>query len=238
MILYPAIDLRGGRCVRLTQGDFNRETVFDIDPAEAATKWADAGARWLHVIDLDAAKEGRPVNVNSIARIRDAVEIPIQVGGGIRTYSHIAEMLDRGVDRVILGTAALRNRDLVVNAAARWGDAIAVALDARNGRLAASGWLEQTEVDALEMAKDINAAGVTRFIFTDIHRDGTFEGPNLTALREVVLAINGRVISAGGVGSIEDLDAIALTGAYGAIIGRALYDGRVDLAEAVARFAN
>jgi phosphoribosylformimino-5-aminoimidazole carboxamide ribotide isomerase len=238
MILFPAIDLRGGRCVRLMQGDFDRELVFDIDPAEAAVKWADAGARWLHVIDLDAAKEGKPVNVESIARIRDAVDIPIQVGGGIRTYAHIAEMLDRGVDRVILGTAALRNRDLTETAASRWGDAIAVALDARNGKLATSGWLEQTEVDALEMAKDINAAGITRFIVTDIHRDGTFEGPNLAALRDMVLAINGRVISAGGVGSVEDLDAIALTGAYGAIIGRALYDGRVDLSEAVARFSN
>jgi phosphoribosylformimino-5-aminoimidazole carboxamide ribotide isomerase len=238
MILFPAIDLRGGRCVRLMQGDFDRELVFDIDPAEAAVKWADAGARWLHVIDLDAAKEGKPVNVESIARIRDAVDIPIQVGGGIRTYAHIAKMLDRGVDRVILGTAALRNRDLTETAASRWGDAIAVALDARNGKLATSGWLEQTEVDALEMAKDINAAGITRFIVTDIHRDGTFEGPNLAALRDMVLAINGRVISAGGVGSVEDLDAIALTGAYGAIIGRALYDGRVDLSEAVARFSN
>jgi phosphoribosylformimino-5-aminoimidazole carboxamide ribotide isomerase len=238
MILFPAIDLRGGRSVRLVQGDFDREISFDIDPAEAAGKWADAGARWLHVIDLDAAKAGKPVNLESIARIRDAVDIPIQVGGGIRTESHIAEMLDRGVDRVILGTVALRNRDLVVKAAKRWGDAIAVALDARNGKLAASGWIEQTDVDALEMAKDINAAGITRFIFTDIQRDGTFEGPNLAALRDMVLAIDGRVISAGGVGSIADLDAIALTGAYGAIIGRALYDGRVELSEAVARFSN
>jgi phosphoribosylformimino-5-aminoimidazole carboxamide ribotide isomerase len=238
MILLPAIDLRGGRSVRLVQGDFDREISFDIDPAEAAGKWADAGARWLHVIDLDAAKAGKPVNLESIARIRDAVDIPIQVGGGIRTESHIAEMLDRGVDRVILGTVALRNRDLVVKAAKRWGDAIAVALDARNGKLAASGWIEQTDVDALEMAKDINAAGITRFIFTDIQRDGTFEGPNLAALRDMVLAIDGRVISAGGVGSIADLDAIALTGAFGAIIGRALYDGRVELSEAVARFSN
>lgn len=238
MILFPAIDLRGGRCVRLMQGDFDREIVFDIDPADAASKWADAGARWLHVIDLDAAKEGKPVNLDSIARIRDAVDIPIQVGGGIRTEAHIGEMLDRGVNRVILGTVALRNRDLVIKAAGRWGDAIAVALDARNGKLAASGWVEQTEVDALDMARDMNAAGVRNFIVTDIHRDGTFEGPNVAALREMVLEIDGRIISAGGVGSIADLDAIALTGAYGAITGRALYDGRLDLGEAVARFSN
>jgi phosphoribosylformimino-5-aminoimidazole carboxamide ribotide isomerase len=238
MILFPAIDLRGGRCVRLMQGDYDREIVFDIDPAEAAAKWADAGARWLHVIDLDAAKAGKPVNLESIARIRDAVDIPIQIGGGIRTEAHIAEMLDRGVNRVILGTVALRNRDLVIKAAGRWGDAIAVALDARNGKLAASGWVEQTEVDALDMARDMNAAGIRYFIFTDIHRDGTFEGPNLAALREMVLELDGRIISAGGVGSLADLDAIALTGAYGAITGRALYDGRLDLAEAVARFSN
>jgi len=238
MMLFPAIDLRGGRCVRLMQGDFDREIVFDIDPADAAAKWADAGARWLHVVDLDAAKEGKPVNLESIARIRDAVDIPIQVGGGIRTQAHIGEMLDRGVNRVILGTVALRDRDLVVKAAARWGDAIAVALDARNGKLAASGWVEQTELDALDVARDINESGVRCFTYTDIQRDGTFEGPNLAALREMVLQIDGRIISAGGVGSIADLDAIALTGAYGAIIGRALYDGRVDLSEAVARFSN
>lgn len=233
MIIYPAIDLRGGKTVRLFQGDYEQETVFDIEPADAARKWEEAGARWIHIVDLDAAKAGHPVNLDAIARIRDAVDIPIQLGGGIRTFQHIAEMLDRGVNRVILGTVALKDRALVERAAKRWGDAIAVSLDARDGKLAASGWTEQTELDALELARDMNRAGVTRFIYTDIHRDGTHEGPNVEAIRELVLAVKGRVISAGGVGSIADVEALIPTNAHGAIIGRALYDGRVDLREAI-----
>ncbi|CAN5474740.1 1-(5-phosphoribosyl)-5-[(5-phosphoribosylamino)methylideneamino]imidazole-4-carboxamide isomerase [soil metagenome] len=238
MILYPAIDIRGGRCVRLFQGDYERETIFDVDPADAAQQWADAGARWLHIVDLDAARTGEPVNLEALARIRDAVDIPIQLGGGIRTESHIAAMLDRGINRVILGTVALKNRPLVADAAKRWGAAIAVGLDARDGKLAASGWIEQTEVDALSLAREMNSAGVQTFIFTDIKRDGTFEGPNVMALRQMVLEVDGNVISAGGVGSLEHLDAIELTGASGAIIGRALYDGRVDLRAATTRFGN
>lgn len=238
MILYPAIDIRGGRSVRLFQGDYEQETVFDIDPADAAARWADAGARWLHVVDLDAARAGEPVNLEALARIRDAVEIPIQLGGGIRTEAHIAATLDRGIDRVILGTVALKNRALVAAAAKRWGSAIAVGLDARDGKLAASGWIEQTEIDALTLAREMNAEGVETFIFTDINRDGTGEGPNVDALRQMVQAVDASVISAGGVGSIEHLDAIQLTGAAGAIIGRALYDGRVDLRAATSRFGN
>jgi phosphoribosylformimino-5-aminoimidazole carboxamide ribotide isomerase len=235
MIIYPAIDLRGGKTVRLFQGDYNQETVFDIDPAEAALKWEEAGARWIHVVDLDAAKAGHPVNLDAIARIRDAVDVPIQLGGGIRTFQHIAETLDRGVNRVILGTVALRDRALVERAAKRWGEEIAVSLDARDGKLAAAGWTEQTELDALDLARDMNKAGVTRFIYTDINRDGTHTGPNVAAIRDLVLAVRAQVISAGGVGSIADLQAISQTGAHGAIIGRALYDGRVDLREAIAK---
>jgi phosphoribosylformimino-5-aminoimidazole carboxamide ribotide isomerase len=238
VILYPAIDIRGGRCVRLFQGDYNQEMTFDLDPAEAAMKWADAGALWLHIVDLDAARAGEPVNLEALARIRDAVDLPIQLGGGIRTEAHIAATLDRGIDRVILGTVALKNRPFVAEAAKRWGSAIAVGLDARNGKLAASGWVEQTEVDAIDLAREMSAAGVETFIFTDINRDGTFEGPNIDALRQMVAAVDGNVISAGGVGSIEHLDAIQLTGAHGAIIGRALYDGRVDLRAAASRFDN
>jgi phosphoribosylformimino-5-aminoimidazole carboxamide ribotide isomerase len=235
MIIYPAIDLRGGKTVRLFQGDYNQETIFDIEPAAAALKWEEAGARWIHIVDLDAAKAGHPVNLDAIARIRDAVDVPIQVGGGIRTFQHIAEMLDRGVTRVILGTVALRDRALVEKAAQRWGEAIAVSLDARDGKLAASGWTEQTELDALELAKDMNKAGVTRFIFTDINRDGTNTGPNVDAIRELVLAVRGRVISAGGIASIADIEDLVQTNAHGAIIGRALYDGRVDLREAISK---
>lgn len=233
MIIYPAIDLRGGKTVRLFQGDYAQETVFDIDPAEAAIRWEEAGARWIHIVDLDAAKAGHPVNLEVIARIRDAVDVQIQLGGGIRTFQHIAETLDRGVNRVILGTVALRDRALVERAAQRWGDAIAVSLDARDGKLAASGWTEQTERDALDLARDMNRAGVSRFIYTDINRDGTHEGPNVDAIRELVKAVRARVTSAGGIGSIADVEAIAQSGAHGAIIGRALYDGRIKLREAI-----
>lgn len=235
MIIYPAIDLRGGKTVRLFQGDYNQETVFDIEPADAAIKWEDAGARWIHIVDLDAAKAGHPVNLDAIARIRDAVDVKIQIGGGIRTFQHIAETLDRGVDRVILGTVALRDRSLVERAAARWGSAIAVSLDARDGKLAASGWTEQTELVALDLARDMANAGVSQFIYTDIDRDGTHTGPNVDAIRELTRAVKARVISAGGVGSVADVEALVETGAHGAIIGRALYDGRVDLREAISR---
>jgi phosphoribosylformimino-5-aminoimidazole carboxamide ribotide isomerase len=235
VIVYPAIDLRGGRCVRLVEGDFDRETAFDADPADAATRFADAGAEWLHVVDLDGAKAGEPVNTAAIARIRDAIAMPIQLGGGIRTDAHIAAVLDRGIDRVILGTAAIQDPGFVERALGRWGEKIAIGLDARDGKLAASGWLDQTEVDAVQLAQRLEKAGARTFIFTDIRRDGTLKGPNLVALREMVLAVRGDVIASGGVGTIDDIDDIVLTGASGAIVGRALYDGRVGLGAAIAR---
>jgi phosphoribosylformimino-5-aminoimidazole carboxamide ribotide isomerase len=237
VILYPAIDIRGGRCVRLVEGDFNRETAFDADPADAATRWADAGAKWLHVVDLDGSVAGEPVNLDAIARIREAVDIPIQLGGGIRTDAHIASALDRGISRVILGTAALRSTAFVESSAKRWGDKIAIGLDARDGKLAASGWIEQTDIDAVPFAQDLAKLGVRHFVFTDIRRDGTLKGPNIDALREMVHAVKARVIASGGVGSLDDLDAIQVTGADGAIIGRALYDGRVNLRIAINRFS-
>ena len=235
MIIYPAIDLRGGRCVRLVEGDFARETAFDADPGEAAARFADAGAEWLHVVDLDGAKAGEPVNSAAIARIRAAVAMPIQLGGGIRTEAHIAAALASGVDRVILGTAAIQDVGLVERALARWGERIAIGLDARDGKLAASAWLEQTDVLAVDLARRLTAVGARTFIFTDIRRDGTLQGPNLDALGEMVRAVDAAVIASGGVGAIGDIDDILHTGAAGAIIGRALYDGRVDLPEAIAR---
>lgn len=237
MMLYPAIDIRGGRCVRLVEGDFNRETTFDADPADAALRWADAGARWLHVVDLDGSVAGEPVNLDAIARIHEAVDIPIQLGGGIRTDAHIAAALDRGISRVILGTAALRSTSFVETSAKRWGDRIAVGLDARDGKLAASGWIEQTDVDALPFAQDLAKLGIKHMIFTDIRRDGTLRGPNLDALRDMVKSVRAQVIASGGVGSMDDLDAIEVAGASGAIVGRALYDGRVDLRSAIRRFS-
>jgi phosphoribosylformimino-5-aminoimidazole carboxamide ribotide isomerase len=234
VIVYPAIDVREGRCVRLVEGDFARETAFDADPVDAARRWAAAGAEWLHVVDLDGAVAGRPVNLEAVRRICHSVTIPIQLGGGLRTEDDLATAFDLGVRRAILGTAALRSRDLVAAAIARWEDSIAVGLDARDGRLAARGWLEQTDVEATRAATELRTAGVRRFVFTDIRRDGTLAGPNLTALKAMIESVGEGVIASGGIGQVEDIAAVAESGAEGVIVGRALYDGRVDLAEAIA----
>jgi phosphoribosylformimino-5-aminoimidazole carboxamide ribotide isomerase len=234
VIVYPAIDLRGGRCVRLVEGDFARETVYDADPAEAARRWVAEGTEWLHVVDLDGAVVGEPVNTEAVQRIRAAVDVPIQLGGGLRLEEHLAAAFDRGVDRVVLGTAALRAPDIVRCAVERWGGQIAVALDARDGRLAADGWLDQTEVPAAEAAMALQRDGVRRFVFTDIRRDGTFRGPNVEALADLVGLLDAEVIASGGVGDRDDVVRVAAAGAAGVIVGRALYDGRLRLADALA----
>jgi phosphoribosylformimino-5-aminoimidazole carboxamide ribotide isomerase len=236
MILYPAIDIRAGRCVRLIEGDFDRETAYDSDPSTAARRWVGAGAEWLHVVDLDGALEGRPVNREAVGRIRAAVDVSIQLGGGLRRLTDLEEAFDLGVDRVILGTVALRDPELISSAVARWGDRIAVALDARDGRLATDGWLGQTDTRAVEVAQRLAESHVRNFIYTDIRRDGTLSGPNLQALAELIANVDANIIASGGIASLEDIKAVAVAGASGAIIGRALYDGRVDLAEAAALF--
>lgn len=233
MIVYPAIDLRGGQAVRLVEGDFDRETAFDADPAEAARRWADAGAEWLHVVDLDGARAGEPVNGDAIRRIRRAIDIPMQLGGGLRMREHLDAAIDLGIDRVILGTAAIANHDLVRDAVLAYGNRVAVGLDARNGHLAAAGWLEQTDVSATRLAEKLRELGVQHFIVTDISRDGTLTGPNLGQLAEMVDILGHGVIASGGVGTVDDVGRIAETGADGAIIGRALYDGRVRLDDAI-----
>lgn len=234
MILYPAIDVRGGSCVRLVEGDFSRETTYDADPADAALRWAAAGAMWLHVVDLDGAVSGSPTNHAAIAAIRAAVDIPMQLGGGLRTFTDLEAVFDLGVNRAVLGTAALRDPKLVSAAVARWGSGIAVALDARDGRLATDGWLGQSDALAIDVARSLAAAGVEHFIFTDIRRDGTLTGPNLESLQELIATVPANFIVSGGVGSIGDLLAAQAAGAAGAIIGRAIYDGRVDLTAAIA----
>ena len=236
MILYPAIDIRGGRCVRLIEGDFDRETAYDSDPSLAARRWVEAGADWLHIVDLDGAVQGRPINREAVARIRASVDVSIQLGGGLRQLADLEDAFDAGVDRAILGTVALRDPELVISAVARWGDRIAVALDARDGRLATDGWLGQTDTSAVEMAQRLAQSRVRHFIYTDIRRDGTLSGPNLDGLNELVEKVDADVIASGGIASIEDIKAVAAAGAAGTIVGRALYDGRVDLAEAVALF--
>jgi phosphoribosylformimino-5-aminoimidazole carboxamide ribotide isomerase len=238
VIVYPAIDIRGGRCVRLVEGDFARETAFDADPADAARRWAAAGAEWIHIVDLDAAVAGEPQNVAAIERIVGAVDVPVQLGGGMRTAEHVASMLQRGVTRVVIGTKAIDSPDFVNELASRWGDRIAVGLDARDGKLAASGWLEQTEVSATDVARSVTASGIAHLVYTDIRRDGTLSGPNLDALSEMIDLAGAAVIASGGIGSIQDVERVRDAGAGGVIIGRALYDGRVDLAEAIRLSAN
>jgi len=235
VIIYPAIDIRGGRCVRLIEGDFARETAFDSDPADAASRWAAAGAEWIHVVDLDGSVAGEPVNVNAIRRIRAAVTIPLQLGGGLRNDAHLDAVFDLGIDRAIIGTAAIRSPEFVAAAVARWGTRIAAGLDARDGKLAANGWLEQTDVSAEDAAASLECVGVEHIVFTDIRRDGTLQGPNLPALAGISRRLTtANVIASGGVGTLDDLIAIAASGVSGTIVGRALYDGRVDLAHAIA----
>lgn len=235
MILYPAIDIRGGKCVRLVEGDFSRETVFDEDPSTAARRWVDSGAEWLHIVDLDGAREGTPVNLAAVAAIRESVPAPIQLGGGMRSIDDIARAFDLGVNRIILGTAVLRNPEVVREAVETWTGAIAVGLDARNGLLATDAWLGQSDVSAVDTARSLGVQGVKHFVYTDIHRDGTLKGPNLAALSELVSSTSASIIASGGVSSLQDLIAIRDTGARGAIVGRAIYDGRVDLASAITK---
>jgi phosphoribosylformimino-5-aminoimidazole carboxamide ribotide isomerase len=234
VIIYPAIDIHDGRCVRLVEGDFNRETIFDADPADAASRWASLGAEWLHIVDLDGAVEGKPVNMAAIRAIRSSVDVPIQLGGGLRDISALEDAFSLGIDRAILGSAALRSPELVAQAAERWPGKIAVGLDARDGKLAADGWLQLTDLSPEKVAGELVQVGVDHFIFTDIKRDGTLAGPNLDALTSLIASSDANVIASGGVGTIQDVELIRETGAAGVIIGRALYDGQVELSDAIA----
>ncbi len=229
MIIYPAIDIRGGNAVRLVEGDFDRETTFDADPVDAARRWEAAGAAWIHIVDLDGARSGVGHNLDAILRIRAAVGCRLQVGGGIRSLTTIDNLLGSGVDRVILGSVAVNDPSLVTTAVRSHADRIAVGLDARDGKLATSGWETQTEADAFETARVMGESGVCHIIFTDIRRDGTLTGPNVDALRQMVGSTTAGVIASGGIGSPEDVLGLQGTGVSGVIIGRAIYDGRVDL---------
>jgi phosphoribosylformimino-5-aminoimidazole carboxamide ribotide isomerase len=236
MELFPAIDLRGGRCVRLWQGDYERETAYDADPVEQAQAFARAGARWLHVVDLDAARTGIPTNGAVVAGIASTVGIPVQAGGGVRDESTADALFEAGVTRVVLGTAALEQPALVHRLAAR--HPVAVGLDARRGELATRGWRRSTGRSVLDVLHEFGDAGVQAVVVTEIERDGTFEGPDLDGLAEVLEGTEIDVIASGGVGSVDDIDALASLRAggrslAGAIVGRALYEGRVDLAEAL-----
>jgi len=236
MILYPAIDLKEGRCVRLVRGDMAQATVFNDDPAAQAVCFAASGASWLHLVDLDGAFAGKPMNARAVEAIVDAVDIPVQLGGGIRTLETIENWLDRGVKRVILGTVAVKDPDLVMRACARFHGHIAVGIDARGGRVAVEGWAEDTDITALDLAGKFADAGVAAIIYTDIDRDGVLQGANIPATADLARAVSIPVIASGGVSSLADIDGLrAEESIAGAIIGRALYDGRIDLAEALER---
>ena len=234
MILYPAIDLKDGACVRLLRGDMNAATVFGADPAAQARAFQVAGARWLHLVDLNGAFAGHPVNAPAVKAILDAVDVPVQLGGGIRDMATIESWLDRGVARVILGTVAVEDPGLVTTAAHAFPDRIAVGIDARGGRVATRGWAEETEVTATDLAGRFEDAGVAAIIYTDIDRDGAMGGPNVAATAALARAVRVPVIASGGVSSLADLIALRDTGVIaGAISGRALYDGALDLGAAL-----
>ncbi len=238
MEIIPAIDMRGGRCVRLLQGDYDRETVFADDPAAAARRWRDAGATRLHLVDLDGAREGRPVNRATVQRILAAVEIPVQLGGGIRDLETVQGYLSDGVDRVILGTAAVKDQTFLASALAEFRDRIVVGVDARDGVVVTEGWREASGVTAVDLLWQLAELRVARVIYTDTLRDGTLTEPNFAALETILSddrlsARDLRVIYAGGVSDIDHLRRLAATNVEAAIVGRALYTGDIDLAEAL-----
>lgn len=240
MILYPAIDIRGGRAVRLLRGDFERETAYDADPVDAATRWAGEGAEFLHVVDLDGAKAGAPRNLEAVRRIAAAVDCPIQVGGGLRDAESVAAALDAGGERVVIGTAALRDPDFLGAMLDAYGDRIVVSVDARDGRVALEGWTDTGRGGAVEAVAALGEHGVARFLCTAIEVDGTMEGPALEQLTEITEATDAKVIASGGVGSLADLEALAAPDApnlEGAIVGRALYERKFTVAEAIAALA-
>jgi len=236
MIFFPAIDLKDGQCVRLYQGDMNQATVFNDDPAAQARAFQDAGCEWIHLVDLNGAFAGRPVNGDAVAGILDAIDIPAELGGGIRDLATIDAWLGKGVARVILGTAALTDPDLVRAACKAYPGRIAVGIDARDGQVAVEGWAEVSEITALDLARRFEDAGVAAIIFTDIGRDGVMAGPNIAATVEMARSVSIPVIASGGVSSMDDLRALKDAGGdllEGVISGRAVYDGKIDLKAAV-----
>jgi phosphoribosylformimino-5-aminoimidazole carboxamide ribotide isomerase len=236
MDVIPAIDLLNGRCVRLYQGDYEQSQIFAEDPVTVAQSWEAQGAQWLHLVDLDGAKTGEPVNLAVIAQIVETLKIPVQVGGGLRTLERVASFLKMGVQRVILGTVAVENPDLVPQLCQTYPGQIVVGIDAREGMVATRGWLETSTVSAITLGQRVASDGAAAIIYTDIQRDGTLEGPNLPQLREMAAAVAVPVIASGGVSSLTDiLSLLALEpmGVSGVIVGKALYTGNLSLTEAL-----
>ncbi len=234
MQIYPAIDLRGGQCVRLCQGDFDRETVFGADPAETALRWVAQGATFLHLVDLDGARQGRPVNGASVERIIAAAGVPCQLGGGLRTEAHVVEALAQGVTRVILGTRALQDPDWGAALCRKFPGRVVLGLDARGGRVATAGWLDTSDQSVFDVARRCESWPPAALVYTDIARDGMLAGPAVEETARLAAAVSVPVIASGGVTTADDVAALAGRGVAGCIIGRALYEGRIDLPAALA----
>lgn len=236
MEIIPAVDIKDGKCVRLYQGDYSQETVFDEDPVAAALNWYSQGARWLHIVDLDGAVAGEPRNMEMVGQIMKETGLPIELGGGIRQEKVAEKLLRQGVSRLILGTAAIEDRELVKKLCQRFGEAIVVSLDARDGKIAIRGWQKNTIVQVLRLSGEMVDAGVRRFIYTDIKRDGSLTEPNFDMIRGLLGQVDVPVIVAGGISRLEHLRRIKELGAEGAIIGKALYTGDINLGEAIISF--
>jgi phosphoribosylformimino-5-aminoimidazole carboxamide ribotide isomerase len=233
MQIWPAIDLRDGKCVRLEQGDYQRETVFGEDPASMARHWVEQGAEYLHLVDLDGARSGHVANRASIQAIVEAVAVPCEVGGGIRDVETIADLLDLGVARLIIGTKALKEPEWFRDVCRRFPGRLVLGIDARNGRVATDGWLKASEVSATRLAGDLSREPIAAIVYTDIATDGMLAGPNLEAMDEMRRAVDVPVVASGGVTTVTDVAQLAQLGMAGCIIGRSLYEGRLNLAEAL-----
>lgn len=238
MQIWPAIDLRDGKCVRLQQGDYDRETVFGDDPAAMARRWVDQGAQFLHLVDLDGARDGRPTNLESVRQIRDAVSIVCELGGGIRDETTIHQLLDVGIDRLVIGTKALKQPDWFRKLCRAFPGRLALGIDARDGRVATDGWLETSDTLATELARQFEGEPLAAIIYTDIATDGMLAGPNVEGQAEMQRAVNLPVIASGGVTTADDVARLAAVPMAGCIIGRALYEGKLTIADALAAASN
>lgn len=231
MIIFPAIDIRRGKCVRLYQGKIDQETVYNDDPILVAKKWEENGAKFLHIVDLDGAFTGNQQNKDIIKVIVKAVDIPIQVGGGIRTLDNAKEFLESGVKRVIVGTSAIKKEKFVEDLVGRFGDRIVVSIDAKNGYVCTDGWVSNSEISAVDFAKALEKKGVKTIVYTDISKDGTMVGPNFSALKELKENVSLSIIASGGIGEKKDIEELKRLDIYGAITGKALYEGKIKLEE-------
>ena len=233
MIIFPAIDIRNEKCVRLTQGDYSKMTVYGVDPVEVALKWQSKGAEYLHMVDLDGAKDGKRVNGAIIEKVAKNVDIPIQVGGGIRDAKAVEELLSIGVSRAIIGTGAINDLKWLSELVRVYGEKICVSIDAKNGFVATDGWKQISEIDAVEFAVNLENIGVKTIVYTDIQKDGMLKGPNFKMYEELMEKVDLDIIASGGITTIEDVETLKCMGIYGAIIGKALYDEKIKLEEAI-----